>query len=99
MIEGLDFKITFRNLQPSDALSEAIKKRLGPIFRKFSNRPLIVNAILKKTTLCFMEVSVHFPNFTLVASSEDKDFYLLIDKIKGIIREQLRRHKEKLRDK
>jgi len=96
MSADLNFKITYRNFKQSDALNEAIKKRFTSILKKFYNRDLIVNVVLKKTSLAFMEVSIHLPNFTLVASAEDKDFYTVLDKLKAIVREQLRRNKEKL---
>ncbi|MCS6893591.1 MAG: ribosome-associated translation inhibitor RaiA [Deltaproteobacteria bacterium] len=92
----VSFKITFRNFQSSPALSEYIKKRFLSVFRRFHDKSLVVNVTLNKKNLCIGEVSAHFPNFTLVASIEDKDFYLVVDKLKNIIREQLRRHKEKL---
>lgn len=96
---NIQFKITFRNFQSSPTLIEHIKKRFFGIFKRFYDREVHVNVILNKKTLCYGEVSARFPNFTLVASTEDKDFYSLIDKLKSIIREQLRRHKERLHEK
>lgn len=90
------YKVTFRNFQSSQALIDYIEKRFTPILRRFFDRELIVNVTLKKTNLCVGEISAHFPHFTLVASTEDKDFYKLVDKLKDIVREQLRRHKERL---
>ncbi|MCS6962096.1 MAG: ribosome-associated translation inhibitor RaiA [Deltaproteobacteria bacterium] len=94
--QNLSFKITFRNFKSSQSLLEYVEKRLAPIFKRFYDRDLTIHVTFSKRTLCFGEVNVHFPNFTLVASTEDKDFYQLVDKLKDIVREQLRRHKEKL---
>lgn len=92
------YRVTFRNFQSSQPLIDYIKKRFTPILRRFFDRELIVHVTLKKTNLCIGEISAHLPHFTLVASTEEKDFYKLIDKLKDIVREQLRRHKEKLAD-
>lgn len=94
--EKISYKVTFRNFQSSQPLIDYIKKRFTPILRRFFDRELIVHVTLKKANLCIGEISAHLPHFTLVASTEEKDFYNLIDKLKDIVREQLRRHKEKL---
>lgn len=96
---NIEFKITFRNFQSSPSLTEHIKKKFTSVFKSFFDRNVFVHVILSKKNLCFGEVSARFPNFTLVVSTEEKDFYTLVNRLKSIIREQLRRHKEKLHEK
>lgn len=90
------FDITFKHMNPSDALSERTKKKLSKLDKYFDQETVAhVNMSVEKNRH-MMEVTIWFDSTILRAQEATDDMYTTIDRIQKKLEKQIMRHKSKL---
>jgi putative sigma-54 modulation protein len=88
--------ITFKNIDPSDALKDYAKKRLAKI-GKFIDRPAEAHVILSVEKIRHKaEVTLNADGVILNAVEITEDMYSAIDIVMEKVERQVKKHKEKL---
>ena len=91
--------ITFRHLDNSDAVKSYVEEKLGKLTRFFSKEPIRLHAILSHEKFRYgAEVTVNAENLSFACVEESSDLYVSIDRVYHKLEEQLRRHKERIKD-
>ncbi len=97
----MNLNITFRHIEPTDALKDYVQKRLSKI-RRHLNRTLVeVNAILgmenrKSTPIHFAEIVLYVNRDTLRSKVTDPDLYKAVDGVIDKLERQVKKYKTKL---
>lgn len=97
----MNLDITFRHIEPTDALKEYVQKRLGRVER-YLNRMLVdAHAILgtdnrKSTPMHFAEIVLNVNRNTLRSKVVDPDLYRAIDGVVEKLERQAKRYKAKV---
>ena len=91
--------VTFRHMEPTDALKEYAERKLGHLGR-ILKRPAEAHLILTidKYRQCG-EVIFKSGRLTATAKEENTDLYAVIDLLADKIARQLKRHVEKIKDR
>ncbi len=88
--------ITFKNIDPSDALKDYAKKRLAKI-GKFIDRPAEAHVILSVEKIRHKaEVTLNADGVIINAIEITEDMYSAIDIVMEKVERQVKKHKEKL---
>jgi len=88
--------ITFKNIDPSDALKDYAKKRLAKI-GKFIDRPAEAHVILSVEKIRHKaEVTLNADGVIINAVEITEDMYSAIDMVMDKVERQVKKHKEKL---
>jgi putative sigma-54 modulation protein len=88
--------ITFKNIDPSDALKDYAKKRLAKI-GKFIDRPAEAHVILSVEKIRHKaEVTLNADGVIINAIEITEDMYAAIDMVMDKVERQVKKHKEKL---
>ena len=88
--------ITFKNIDPSDALKDYAKKRLTKI-GKFIDRPADAHVILSVEKIRHKaEVTLNADGVIINAIEITEDMYSAIDMVMEKVERQVKKHKEKL---
>ncbi len=95
----MNIKITFKNMESSDALKSYAEKKVGEKIEKYVFKPAMLELTLSVER---HNNSVHL-NFKagkthLEASDVANDMYVAIDNVADKLEHQLRKHKGKMRD-
>ncbi len=94
----MNVTVTFRRMPPSDALRSHAEDK-GSKFMKYLIEPVDIHVVLKVEKIRqIAEISVQSKNFTAHAIEESHDMYTSIDKVASKMEEQLRRHKDRVKD-
>ena len=92
----MQVNITFRNLDPTEALKTHVKDRVERV-QRFIDRPTEAHAVLHLENLHHhAELTVKAGRFLLRGTSKTGDMYASIDAAADKIEKQLKKHKEKL---
>jgi putative sigma-54 modulation protein len=92
----MQVNITFRHLDPTEALKSHVKDRVAHV-QKYIDRPSEAHAVLHVENLDHhAEITVKAGRFLLRGSAKSQDMYASIDAAADKIERQLKKHKEKL---
>ena len=87
--------VTFRHLDPSDALKDYVGQKLSKV-NKYFDGPIDANAVLSVEKFRqIAEVTVTFGRFTVNCKEETDDMYQSIDKVIDKVERQVKRQREK----
>jgi putative sigma-54 modulation protein len=94
----MQVNITFRHLDPTDALKTHVKDRVAHV-QRYIDRPSEAHAVLHVDKLDHhAEITVKAGRFLLRGTARSPDMYASIDAAADRIERQLKKHKEKLQD-
>jgi putative sigma-54 modulation protein len=92
----MQVNITFRHLDPTEALKSHVKERVGHV-QRYIDRPSEAHAVLHVENLDHhAEITVKAGRFLLRGSAKSPDMYASIDAATDKIERQLKKHKERL---
>ncbi len=92
----MQLNITFRHLEPSDALKVHVRDRVEHV-QKYIDRPSEAHAVLHVENLDHhAEITVKAGRFLLRGCAKTQDMYASIDAAAEKIEKQLKKHKSKL---
>jgi putative sigma-54 modulation protein len=92
----MQVNITFRHLEPTEALKAHIRERISHV-QRFFDRPTEAHAVLHVENLQHhAEITVKAGAFLLRGTARTADMYASIDAASDRIERQLKKHKEKL---
>lgn len=92
----MQVNITFRHLEPTEALKDHVKGRVEHV-QRFIDRPSEAHAVLHVENLAHhAEITVKAGRFLLRGTAKSKDMYASIDEAADKIERQLKKHKGKL---
>lgn len=92
----MQVNITFRHLEPTEALKSHVKGRVEHV-QRYIDRPSEAHAVLHVENLAHhAEITVKAGRFLLRGSAKSKDMYASIDEAADKIERQLLKHKGKL---
>jgi putative sigma-54 modulation protein len=92
----MQLNITFRHLEPTEALKSHIKGRVEHV-QRYIDRPSEAHAVLHVENLDHhAEITVKAGRFLLRGTARSPDMYASIDQAADKIERQLKKHKEKL---
>src|SRR5512137_1505926 len=92
----MQVNITFRHLEPTEALKAHVKGRVEHV-QRFFDRPTEAHAVLHVENLSHhAEITVKAGRFLLRGTAKSKDMYASIDEAADKIERQLKKHKGKL---
>ncbi len=92
----MQVNITFRHLDPTEALKAHVKDRVEHV-QKYIDRPSEAHAVLHVENLDHhAEITVKAGRFLLRGSAKSQDMYASIDAAADKIEKQLKKHKSKL---
>jgi putative sigma-54 modulation protein len=95
---AMQVNITFRHLEPTDALKSHVRDRVAHVGR-YIDRPSEAHAVLHVENLDHhAEITVKAGRFLLRGTGRSQDMYASIDAATDRIEKQLKKHKEKLYD-
>jgi putative sigma-54 modulation protein len=94
----MQVNITFRHLEPTEALKSHVKGRVEHV-QRYIDRPSEAHAVLHVENLAHhAEITVKAGRFLLRGTAKTKDMYASIDEAADKIERQLKKHKSKLQD-
>jgi putative sigma-54 modulation protein len=92
----MQVNITFRHLDPTEALKSHVKDRVAHV-QRYIDRPSEAHAVLHVDNLDHRaEITVKAGRFLLRGTAKTQDMYASIDAAADKIERQLKKHKEKL---
>jgi putative sigma-54 modulation protein len=92
----MQVNITFRHLEPTDALKAHVRDRVEHV-KRYIDRPSEAHAVLHVENLDHhAEITVKAGRFLLRGTGRSQDMYASIDAAADRIERQLKKHKEKL---
>jgi putative sigma-54 modulation protein len=95
---SMQVNITFRHLEPTDALKTHVRDRISHVGR-YIDRPSEAHAVLHVENLDHhAEITVKAGRFLLRGTGKSQDMYASIDAAADRIEKQLKKHKGKLYD-
>ena len=94
----MNVTVTFRHMPTSETLRAHAEQRAAK-FMKYLRDPIDIHLVLSIEKIRqIAELNVQAKNFSSHALEESQDMYSSIDKVMGKMEEQLRRHKERIKD-
>lgn len=94
----MQVNITFRHLEPTEALKTHVRGRVEHV-QRYIDRPSEAHAVLHVENLHHhAEITVKAGRFLLRGTAKSQDMYASIDQAADKIERQLKKHKEKLHD-
>jgi putative sigma-54 modulation protein len=95
----LRISVTFRHLDPSDALKDYVSQKLSKV-NKYFDGPIDANAVLSVEKFRqIAEVTVTSGRFTVNCTEETDDMYQSIDKVIDKVERQVKRQRQKVTHK
>lgn len=94
----MQFSVTFRHMEGTEALKAYAKDRLEKI-RKYFPEPIAIHAVMSTERFHHrVDVNVQLPNgFKIAGTETTENMYSSIDLVSAKIERQVRRYKDKLR--
>ena len=93
----MQITVTFRHMEPSDALKSYAEEKLERV-KKYIDEPVVVQVFLTVEKIRHMaEVTINAKGITIKAAEETNDMYASIDAVSDKIERQLRRFKERIK--
>jgi len=94
----MDINVTFRHMNPSDALKDYAEAKFEK-FKKYLHEPVEVHVVLQVQKIRQLaEVTVKAKHFRFHGMEESQDMYASIDLAAGKIERHLKKHKEKVKN-
>jgi putative sigma-54 modulation protein len=94
----MQVNITFRHLEPTEALKSHVRGRVEHV-QRFFDRPTETHAVLHVENLHHhAEITVKAGRFLLRGTAKSQDMYASIDAAADKIERQLKKHKERIQD-
>ena len=94
----MQVNITFRHLEPTEALKEHVKDKVAHI-QRYIDRPTEAHAVLHLENLHHhAEITMKAGPFSVRGRAKSEDMYASIDAAADKIERQLKKHKERVRD-
>ena len=94
----MQVNITFRHLEPTEALKAHVKDKVAHI-QRYIDRPSEAHAVLHLENLSHhAEITMKAGPFSVRGRGKSEDMYASIDAAADKIERQLKKHKEKLKD-
>jgi putative sigma-54 modulation protein len=94
----MNVMVTFRRMPTSEALRQHCEEKAQK-FLKYLIEPVDIHVVLKVEKIRqIAEISVQSKNFSAHAVEESPDMYTSIDKVMSKMEQQLRRHKERVKN-
>jgi putative sigma-54 modulation protein len=94
----MQVNITFRQLEPTDALKSHVQEKVQHI-QRYIDRPTEAHAVLRVEHLHHhAEITMKAGRFSLRGRARSEDMYASIDAAAEKIERQLKKHKERVRD-
>ena len=95
----MQLNVTFRHMEPTDALKEYVRSRMDKI-KKYFPDPISCNVVMSAERHNHkVDVSVHLHNgFRIAGHESTENMYSSIDMVSTKIERQVRRYKDKLRE-
>ena len=94
----MQVNITFRHLEPTDALKDHVREKVQHI-QRYIDRPTEAHAVLHVENLHHhAEIKMKAGPFSLRGRARSEDMYASIDAAADKIERQLKKHKERVRD-
>ena len=94
----MQVNITFRQLEPTDALKSHVQDKVQHI-QRYIDRPTEAHAVLRvEHLLHHAEITMKAGRFSLRGRARSEDMYASIDAAAEKIERQLKKHKERVRD-
>ena len=91
--------ITFRNTEPTDALTKYAEEKIGRCLSKFAHSDTEAHVVLRvEKNRQIAEVSFRTDRTDISGSEESSDLYSAIDLLVDSLTQQLRKYKERLVD-
>ncbi len=95
----MQISVTFRNMEPSDALKNYVTDRLNK-FRRYLEGPQEAHVVLSLEKFRHLaDVTINSNGRLIKGREENADMYAAIDLVMDKIDQQLRKHREKSREK
>jgi putative sigma-54 modulation protein len=95
---AMQVNITFRHLDPTEALKTHVKDRVAHV-QRYIDRPSEAHAVLHVDKLDHLaEITVKAGRFLLRGTAKSQDMYASIDAAADRIERQLKKHKARLQD-
>ena len=92
----MQVNITFRHLEPTEALKDHVKGRVEHV-QRYIDRPSEAHAVLHVENMAHhAEITVKAGRFPLRGTAKSKDMYASIDEAADKIERQIKKHKGKL---
>ena len=94
----MQVNITFRHLEPTEALKEHVKDKVAHI-QRYIDRPSEAHAVLHLENLSHhAEITMKAGPFSVRGRGKSEDMYASIDAAADKIERQLKKHKERVRN-
>jgi putative sigma-54 modulation protein len=96
--ETMQVNITFRHLEPTEALKDHVKDKVAHI-QRYIDRPTEAHAVLHLENLSHhAEITMKAGPFSVRGRGKSEDMYASIDAAADKIERQLKKHKERVRN-
>ena len=96
----VDVRITFRNTEATDALNAYASDKVKSCIQKFAHHDTEVDVVLKvEKNRQIAEATFRTDSADFACREDSDDMYKSIDALVDTIAEQMRRHKEKQKDR
>lgn len=93
----VNFSITFKNLDSSQAVKDYTQEKLSNCLKKFLHKNTDAHVMLKvEKNRHIAEVSFHADGHDFACKEESHDLYASIDALCSTVTHQVKKHKEKL---
>lgn len=90
---------TFRHIETSDALKTYVEEKLDRV-KKYIDEPIVAQVALTVEKVRHLaEITINAKGVTIKASEETNDMYAAVDAVVDKIERQLKRYKERLRER
>jgi putative sigma-54 modulation protein len=91
--------VTFKNIEPSEPLKSYVSDKLDR-FDRFLDSPAEANVVLQVEKFRHIaEININGRKFNIIAKEETNDMYSAIDMALDKISKQIRKNKEKIKDR
>ena len=95
----MQISVTFKNLDPSDALKTYLQEKLNR-FDKYLNNPGEASAVLSVEKFRHIaEIKISADRFSINGKEETEDMYSAIDMVLDKLESQIKKSKQKVRDR
>lgn len=94
----MEIHVTFRHMEPTEALKEYARQKLDKI-KKFMRRPIEAHVVLSvERHFHIAEVNLRVNGITIRGVERTQDMYSSIDRVLDKLDQQIRKYKDRLRD-
>ncbi|RME58466.1 MAG: ribosome-associated translation inhibitor RaiA [Candidatus Dadabacteria bacterium] len=97
---NVNVNCTFKGMEPTDAVVNYVVEKVGKAVEKFSRKPVNVRVVVKvEKNRHIAEANFRMDGNEFCCKEESHDLYSSIDELSDAVQQQLRKHKEMVRDR